>query len=587
MSEQQDPREKTHGDDDTFEVEPFNWDIDFEAVSKTTNQPSEMQYETCEDVYLSAIDSKDTFTATVGPYSGEVRGGLLLAVKGEEATDFKASQDTTVIPAAVVVQLVGSGSVLQGMAGYMLAASETINDLTGRDMHDVCIDFTWKNEAANVYGGLNLLSTGNIPQCAVELKPDGLYLLFPAFTLTLQSQKYAKWYATTPQSEHTATEVYKAHVLVTPYKDSAPEKKPKRYDGIERIQPSNTKYHMPSHNNLSNLMLDTAVSIPKMWERADDISGYYLTTENGTVQLRNVPNDDMLTAIINKFGPTGLRVSLALLALMGDTIRRKYKTMPAYTELTPMTYLITDLLRAIKKTPKGNSFSRNQQMELRDYIMAQSKIDYASITPTTKGHAKLSLGPIINILSTDVELSLPYDDLYIENQLISVMLLPGKHIYEQHMTGGVPWFHQKLLTYNERQDYEMLIGYYINQMQKNRRNKLGQDWISIGSIEQGSRIYTLRQSNELHRLKRAIQALDRLASDGLIPGEADTSPGKIKALYKLDTVGKKMSAAGSIRATQVRICYPETLPNGYTPLMKEEQSPVVRQISKRTKSHTK
>lgn len=330
-----------------------------------------------------------------------------------------------------------------------------------------------------------------------------------------------------------------------------------------KLLPLDKNLQLWTQTHLTSMVLDVTTSKAEDWLHIPKMNGYALDTQHGTALLENIGTMDNLRRILDMLGPEGLQYTLATLAHIGDVTQRKYGSLPeSITGINPIKIVVTDLLRTMGRKPDGNTFSREQQLRPRHFLKAQSMVDYADIQPTKSGRSKLGIGPLIHVLNTELETTLPFDDMPDPGEVVSIIVMPGEAVF-QLMRKGIRWCHPQLLRYHPlKRKYEIAIGFYVQQLAVNRRNKPGQEYVAIGSIDRGSGVES-QDRNVSRRLMRIEEALNRLAEDGVIPG-APTPGGSHKAIF-LDetTIADPIERA---RARKVKVVDSEALPNGYVPL---------------------
>lgn len=341
-----------------------------------------------------------------------------------------------------------------------------------------------------------------------------------------------------------------------------------------KLQPLLDNLSLTTQSHLINTVKDTLTAGPSAWERKKTgrFDGYTLRTKNGTALLEGITDFPSLKKFVELLGVECLQTTLATAEILKTHIRRTYPTLPqTVTDIKPILVTVSDLLRAMGKRPRGNSYSTDQQLRARRHLKAQSWIDYADVKPTKAGKAKLGYGPFVNVVKTEIEPQLPYDDLPDPREVVSIIVLPGDAIL-QSLKINTPWLHPKLLQYDpKKRTPEILIGLYVCTLQLNRRNKQGQEYVAIGSIE---REIGLPDKNPRRLMTRIHNALDRLAADGLIPGETDTSTGNVTAIYEAPKAqARKLDSLEAARAKRVKILHNAELPNGYKPLPTSTQPP--------------
>ena len=348
-------------------------------------------------------------------------------------------------------------------------------------------------------------------------------------------------------------------------KDTATFRRRTRPEDAANILPLEKSIRLWTQTHLTGLVLDVTTSTPDAWKHIPKMNGYALETAHGKALIENIGTWENLRKILDMLGPEGLQYTLASLAHIEDVTRRKFGGLPdAITGVTPVRIACTDLLRSMGRKPDGNTYSREQQLRPRRFLKAQSMVEYLDIEPTKNGRTKMRIGPLINILNTEVEATLPFEDIPDDGEVVSVLVMPGEAVY-QLMRKGIRWCHPQLLKYDSKLKYEIAIGFYLGQLATNRRNKLDQEYVAIGSIERGSGVESYDKANVRRRLSRIIDALNRLAQDGVIPGQLD-SAGKITAIFQTPQSSQKLDAVESKRAMKVKVVHPDALPNGYIPL---------------------
>jgi hypothetical protein len=213
------------------------------------------------------------------------------------------------------------------------------------------------------------------------------------------------------------------------------------------------------------------------------------------------------------------------------------------------------------KASTGNTYSRAQQTKPREFLIAQSLVHYVDIKPTSAGNARLNVGPVINILDTEIETPLPFDDIPKTGEVVSIAVLPGKAAYDL-IRKGISWCHPKLCQYHpHNQKYAIQIGFYLQQLALIRRNKEGQKWVSFGQIERGSGVNKYDEKNVSRRLHHIEEALDQLAKDSIIPAQKDPKTGQSRAIIEAGPRKLKPNTLEGMRDRKVRIATDEALPD--------------------------
>lgn len=369
--------------------------------------------------------------------------------------------------------------------------------------------------------------------------------------------------------EHQATSRYTvSEILAIPeIKRLARKKRPV---DAAKLLPIDKNILLWTQTNLTGMVLDVTTSDMNSWTHIPKMNGYVLETNYGKALLENVGPLDNLRKILDMLGPEGLQYTLATLAHIEDHIRRKYGTPPeSRNELTPIKIVVSDLLRTMGRQPSGNTFHRDQQLKPRRFLKAQSMVEYVDIKPTQKNKTVVQIGPLINMLGTEFETCLPFEDITDAGEVVSITVLPGEAVYE-HMRKGIRWCHPQLVKYHpSRQKYEIAIGFYLGQLSVNRRNKPEQEYVALGSIERGSGVDCF-DKNISRRLIRIEETLNRLAEDGIIPG-VQTPGGKYKAITVENN--NLTDPIEKIRTKKVKVVHAEVLANGYQPMLNTSNQP--------------
>lgn len=335
-----------------------------------------------------------------------------------------------------------------------------------------------------------------------------------------------------------------------------------------KLQPFNENLPLWNQHNLSKLVLGVATSNPNTWTHVPKKNGFLLKKEDsGIAILENIGAFDNLKKILKLLGPEGLQYTLAILAHIEETIRRTYSNPPeSITGINPMRIVVSDLLRTMGKKPDGNTFKREKQFRTRNFLKAQSMVEYFDIKPTKTGKPTMRIGPLITINSTEIESNLPFEDIPESGEVVSIIVTPGPVVYEL-MRKGIRWCHPRLLEYHpNNQKYEIAMGFYIRQLAANKRGKQDQDYVTIRAIERGSGVGSF-DSNPRRRMAKIVRALNRLAEDGLIPGEYNAKIDKYQAVLTQSKNNSRLDSVESTRETMARVVAKESLPNGYTPLL--------------------
>lgn len=336
--------------------------------------------------------------------------------------------------------------------------------------------------------------------------------------------------------------------------------------GAAKLQPLDKNLQLWTNTNLTKMVLDVTTSPAESWKPFEKRNGFTLETDSGMAILENVGTFDNLKKILDMLGPEGLQYTLATLGHIEDLIKRTYGKPPeSRDDLKPIRIVVNDLLRSMDKKPDGNTFSRTQQLRPRHFLKAQNLVEYADIKSTTSGKARIPIGPLINYLDAELETRLPFDDIPNDGEVLSITVLPGRAVYE-HIRKGVRWCHPQLLKYESGLKYEITIGLYMQQLALTRRNKQDQEYVAIGSIERGSGVVSFGKSSPRRRVDRIIKALNRLAQDGVIPGETDPTTKEVKAIFQQADNAMQYDAIESKRAMKVKVIDQYALPNGYEPL---------------------
>jgi hypothetical protein len=321
-------------------------------------------------------------------------------------------------------------------------------------------------------------------------------------------------------------------------------------------QPIERPIKMWVESHFTGTVLAAHTQPVEQWHYVQSISGFSLETKHGKAIIRNVGTVDALRNILDKLGPEALQYELAALCQIEEKERKKHGNLPEYNELTPTKISASDLLRAMGRKPDGGTFWRETQMRPWRSLVAASAIKYLDIVPTHKGKAKLRIGSVLNILNEELEATLPFDDIEPkEDEVISLIVMPGQAAWDM-IRSGLAWCHPKLLKYHPiRHKYEIAIGFYLLQLQAVRRNKEGQDYVSLGTVERESGVEKF-DGLDRRRLPRVEKALQKLAADGIIGGEDG------RAIIEIDPQIKagKLSMADSIRAKRLRLAVSEDLP---------------------------
>lgn len=340
-----------------------------------------------------------------------------------------------------------------------------------------------------------------------------------------------------------------------------PKKRRKRPPELAQILPIDGRVTWPAQTHLSGMMLDVASSKADSWKYHSIIDGFALETKHGKALVTNTPFE-----VLNKLldlGPAVLQYTVAALHHITTTQKRKHgNSLPAWEELTPTRLGCSELLRSMGKNPgKYSGFTRKEQWKAGQMLDAADRLQYMDIKPTHDSQGKINYGPLVNVLNTEMALTLPFDDGPDRGEVLAVDVMPGKAIWEDICKHGLNWFHPQLLRYDAKDEkFEILIGFYLGQQQINKRNKPNQNYISLETIERESGIVGC-DSNPRRRTLRIEKALNRLARDGVIPARAHEN-GQLEAMIgnpKADKA-KKLSAADARRAQIVWIKDPPTLP---------------------------
>lgn len=333
----------------------------------------------------------------------------------------------------------------------------------------------------------------------------------------------------------------------------------KRPADAVKLLPVLQDLHLPTQKNLTGIMQYVTTSKPDDWE--PHMNAYILKTPYGKALMENIGTIEQLGRILDKLGPEGFQFTLATLHHIAGVLQRKHGgNLPEWDKLNPIRIICTDLLRTMGKAPTGNTYSRTQQMKPREFLIAQSLVHYVDIKPTNERNAKLNVGPVINILDTEIETPLPLDDIPNTGEVISIAILPGKAAYDL-IRKGISWCSPKLLHYHpHNQKYAIQIGFYLEQLSLVRRNKAGQEWVSLGTIERGSGVNKYDEKNVSRRLDHIKEALDQLAKDSIIPAQKDPKTGQSRAILKEGTQKLKPNTLEGKRDRQVKIATDKALP---------------------------
>lgn len=204
-------------------VEQFNWDTEeYKAAGDAVSLRDSIKRNIRKQTFNDYLASDERFTVTLGPHTGEVSGAILFAGVESDKLDNHP---------VIMLQLCCAGHTLTAMASHIMTPRGTvINDLTGRILYDAVIDLNW--EHYTIYGGVMLSPEDGLARCAVDITHDGLSLLFPTFTLKMNSDKYFRWYEDTPPADRTAWTVWKKEVFLTSHYQSEPSEMPKETQAI-------------------------------------------------------------------------------------------------------------------------------------------------------------------------------------------------------------------------------------------------------------------------------------------------------------------------------------------------------------------
>lgn len=324
---------------------------------------------------------------------------------------------------------------------------------------------------------------------------------------------------------------------------------------LATLLPIDRPIRLWTQTHFTSLLLDVHGSTAQDWTYHAGLEGYYLQTAHGRALVEGTKTLEALQAILDTLGAEALQCELAALCHIEEQERRKHGKLPKFDDITPITVGASQLLKSMGREPDGNTFSRRQQLKARKYLKAAARIEYMDITPTEKGKRKLQVGPVVSVVGTSTDIALPFDDLPPADEIISLKILPGETAWEM-IRSGVSWCHPQLLKYHpEREKYEIAIGFYLLQIQANRRNKLGQDYISISSIDAGSGVNRF-DTRDRRRLPRIEKALHKLAADGVIGGIEG------KAVIESDPAVNetKLKVADALRSKRLRLLVSKDLP---------------------------
>lgn len=331
---------------------------------------------------------------------------------------------------------------------------------------------------------------------------------------------------------------------------------------LANLLPISHPIRLWTQSHLTGIMLDVHASKdPSEWTYHDGINGFYLETRHGRAIIHNVQNANALKMILDKLGPEALQYEIAALCQIEEKERRKHGELPSFENVTPTKLGVSDLLRSMGKRPDGNTFSREQQMKPRNYIQTASMINYFDIKPTYKGSVKMNVGPMLVVLNTGVEKKLPFEGIPSGDEVISITVMPGEMAWKM-IKDGLSWCHPKLLEYHpNRNKYEIAIGFYLLQLQVNRRKKDAQEYVSLGTIERESGACKWDSDNEYRRMQRIEKALHRLVSDKVIGGVDG------KAVIETDSKekgsaakGARLKVADELRSQRLKLLPGEAIP---------------------------
>jgi hypothetical protein len=354
--------------------------------------------------------------------------------------------------------------------------------------------------------------------------------------------------------------------------------RPTRPSDASELDVLDTTLHLWNHTHLTSQVMQVYNSPLSRWTRmkTGDFDGYALETDHGVTTLPSIQTEEALKDLIRYMKAEGLQYLVAgWNHTRNDILRRHNGQYPKnWQDVKPTLIIASDLLRSMGRTPSGHSFHKWQQKKAAKFLMMQNNIEYPSITPTIEGKSKPRVGPILRVIEPEYgDIELPFDHSS-RAELIGIWVYPSQGAYDL-MRQGKEWAHPKIMEYHSNnQKYEICIGVYIGQIQMIRRNKPDQEFIRLDAIDEGAALSTL-DSNKNRRFDNILDALNRLAQDGVIPGD-DTSKGKgfVRAIID-DSLLKNINERNTLngkKKLRVKIVHPAPLPNGYKPLLSSHES---------------
>lgn len=314
---------------------------------------------------------------------------------------------------------------------------------------------------------------------------------------------------------------------------------------------------MPTHSPLNIAIAHTYFSELASWQYTDHIGSYFLETPNGRTIADHISTVEDLQRLLSLVGAEGLQYACA--ALIGYTAAQKAKhgRLPDYKDCTPVTIHAAELLRAMGRKPRGKhgGYSREEQMNARRYLKAASVFNFVNISPTSKGKARMTVGPLFMVTGTEAEISLPLEgmDVYGDDDVISFTIIPGPGFWNL-LCEGVHWLTPQLLQYHPIRDkYAIAVGFYLSNMMMIRRNKEQDgDSISLGTIEREAKIDTFDKRPTV-RMEKLEEALHKLVRDGVIGGFNG------RAVIADDPTAGAKTTADAMRARRMKLIAPPTM----------------------------
>lgn len=358
-----------------------------------------------------------------------------------------------------------------------------------------------------------------------------------------------------------------------------PKEKARRPKDALAIRQITGPIRWPTDTHLTSLALEVALSEPKpeVWPYKPELYGYAYQSEHGMAVIENV-NEEAMQRIVTLFGPQGLQVTFGVLQHIEEAVMRKHGTLVPWEELAPGYRIVcTDVLRSLNVPAEGNGYRMDKQAGVRHILKAVAAVQFMDIQPTSSKRKKYTVGPLLNVLHSELETSLPFDEDEVppKHELLSVLVQPGKAAWELRRK-GIPWCHHSLLTYNaKRQGPEIVLTAYAGQLAVNSRNSEQHDGFRrLDTLLKHSGIKDSKKpSRAADRLERALESM---AARGAIPAEQDARTGNYRPIYIQPAADMTDADPTAARlACSVKLFdFSKAYGNGYEPLPGTSKTPL-------------